>query len=141
MRNSITKKFGNIEITIGSYKGVPTHKWGNTVYKHRIVLVHKEKKISFSFYNSAFAYARGQKYLKGKDMSEALDCAISDAISYYDASSLENFIAEFGYEDYKEGRKVYKGCMDMFYKLTDDLGLSADNLFDIANYLQSELND
>lgn len=141
MRNSITKKFGNIEITIGSYKGVPTHKWGNIVYKHRIVLVHDEKSVSFSFYNSAFAYARRQEYLNGKDMSEALDCIISDAIDYYNATSADSFIREFGYEDYNEGKKVYKGCKDVFYKLTDDLGLSADDLFDIANYLQSELND
>jgi len=138
MKNETKIKVGDIELTVGSYKGVPTNKWGGWCYRHKIVVEYNNKRISFSFYNSQIAYSRRQEYLTARDMQEALDCAISDAIGYVNSRNFEDFCSEYGYNIYEEraaARRVYEGCGREYDKLTIDLGLSDDDLICISNYL------
>jgi len=137
MRNETKFKFGGIELTIGSYKGVPVNKWGGWCYKHKITIVREDKRVNFTFFNSQNAYSNGQEYLTERDMKDALDCIISDAICYYNSGGWNDFANEFGYEDYTKARRVYRACADTYVKLTDKLGIIPEDLFDIANYLRN----
>lgn len=136
MKNSVNFKFGNIELTVGSYKGVPTYKWDSWRYKHKITIVYNGKKANFTFYNSQNAYDNGQIYLTDGNMKDALDCIINDATTAYNCGSWHELAAEFGIEDYNEARRVYYACNRTYFKLTYVLDLSSDDLFDIENYLR-----
>lgn len=142
MRNSVTKNYNGHTIVIGAYKGVPCYKWGGWCYKHKIVIECNGKKANFPFYNSQYAYSNGQQYLNEKDIINAFDCIINDAIDFNNSVSIVDFLNEFGYEEdnLAEGKRVFRGCAMTFTKL-EELGLTTQDIYDIANYLRDELND
>lgn len=141
MKNSINLKFGDIELTVGSYKGVPINKWGGWCYKHKITIVRGDKKVNFNFFNSQIAYSKRQEYLTDRDMKDAFECIVDDAIVSYNYSNFIDFAENYGYDDYDEAKRVYYGCNRTFLKLNYVLDLEPDDLFDIANYLRNEYEE
>lgn len=143
MKNSVTRQWNGKTITIGSYKGVDTFKWGGWVYKHKIVVDCDGKKATFTFYNSQIAYSKRQNYLNEEDMLGAFENILDDAIAYDENSTKFEFLNAFGYGDddvsIAEGTKAFWGCLKTYGKL-HEIGLSTQDFYDIANYLRDELN-
>lgn len=68
---------------------------------------------------------------------QALYLFISYAYEFINVDSVEDVMNEFGYNDYKTAKKVFKGLEKAYYKCRK-FGLNDDDIIDILNELQDE---
>ena len=124
-----TIKYQDKEIQLSSeYLGI-AYPWGEKYKKeHHLVTVkinHQEAK--FDFYCN-------DKRLNAKDLKEALYFFLSDGMSFYNAGSIDEFAAEFGYDKPSQLLDAYEGCKDAWFKWKQ-FGINACNL---ADWLQEK---
>lgn len=131
---STTLTMCNHEIMITQKRGVPSKNWGHTRYKHAITLKtprHAAQK--FYFYSSRVDYQGEKSTLDNDGLKDALECFVSDATA--GDMDIDEFQGEFGYEKASDCIKAHKGCIATADKMAK-LGISGDDLYDIANALQ-----
>jgi hypothetical protein len=75
--------------------------------------------------------------VKNMNPVQAFYLFILDACEYINCDSVESVMSEFGYDDYKTAKKVFKGLENAYYKCRK-FGIDDDNMIDILNELQDE---
>ena len=106
---------------------------GGTVNQFKITLSYDGRSTSFDFFDSIYNYNQGKKLLLESELPWCLYCFISDALA--GQMSFDDFMGEFGYEDWKEGKRVWKACGKMSDKY-DDLFDDDFDIYDFINYIQ-----
>ena len=81
----------------------PAHK------KYRITLSYKGRTIHF-------VYQCNPQYSK-PTLEDCFECLVSDANAYNDFDSVDEFAREFGYDDMKQAKKIYRACQIQAEKL------------------------
>jgi hypothetical protein len=115
-----------IEITVSAKlveEGVqfPNSSVANMVHnKFRITVATEAAKISFFFYDSTANFNNGKTELNAGELEYTLHCLYSDAAA--GKSEYADFCSEFGYEEDKNSRKIWKACKTQAIK-ADKLGI------------------
>jgi hypothetical protein len=86
------------------YLGKSTQTSGN---KYQIIINYNNIKTSMIF---------NDNYLNKSEKKDFICCLILDSMSFENSNSLNDFMREFGYENEKEAKKAYNGCMKQFNK-------------------------
>lgn len=68
---------------------------------------------------------------------KALYIYTSDACDFMNINDVEDVMNEFGYEDYKDAKKVFKGLESAYYKCRRFIG-SDDDIISICDELREE---
>lgn len=89
----------------------------------------------FTWHDSISAWAEGERTMTERKYINAFSNALSDAISYLQCPTLEDFINEFGYdtEDYC-AEKVYEACGVMYNEFAQIF--SEQEMYDLSNELE-----
>lgn len=126
---TITLKSGStITATVTKYN-VPSF-WGT--YKNQGYTIHVKyngSRFSFHFWDSASNYETGAPC----DIRGALSCFASDTFAGMNAQTPKDIMDEFGYEDIKEARRVFKGVKEAQAK-AEAASMTEDDLSELANY-------
>ena len=69
------------------------------------------------------------------DMLSALRCFASDCITAVDCPTPEDVMSEFGYDDLKQARRIWKTCR-RYYENALEIDLTEDDLYQILEDLQ-----
>jgi len=104
--------------------------WGN--YKNQgytIRVNYNGSRFSFRFWDSVSNYETGAPC----DIRGALSCFASDAFAGMNANDANDIMDEFGYEDIKEARRVFKGVKEAQAK-AEAASMTEDDLSELANY-------
>ena len=99
-------------------------------YNNHIVYIYNtdtKKRCSFEFWNSIV----GGEITDERELLDAFNCFVSDA--HIGEDSYENFITEFGYEDGKFAKDVYKLCCKSLEQFDRVVGL---DICDVLNDLR-----
>lgn len=67
----------------------------------RITLTYKGKKAVFRFHDN---------YLNKSDKSDFIRCLLLDSEAYENARNIYDFMSDFGYENIREAKRIYKAC-------------------------------
>lgn len=120
-----TINYNGTEIKIGSQRQGEKDWNGYPKQYHRISLTINGNKVTFGYYcNDA--------KLNDNDKICALYCFVSDCISYANARDMQDFANEFGYDDYKELNKIWKGIKREYEKWQS---ITDIDILDFSNYL------
>ena len=124
-----TIKYQDKEIHLYSeYLGV-AYPWGEKYKKkHHLVTVRVDR------HEAKFDFYCNDRVLSAKDLKGAFYFFLSDGISFYNAGSIDEFAAEFGYDKPSQLLDAYEGCKDAWFKWKP-FGINAWNL---ANWLQEK---
>lgn len=79
----------------------------------------------------------GAKLVTTMKPLEALYLYVSDACSFMNVEDVEDIMNEFGYDDYKEAKKIFAALEKSYYKCRRFIG-DDNTICDIANDLQEE---
>ena len=98
-----------------TFKGYKSGVFGDNMTRpHFIVSIRTEdgNRTRFNFYGSFNDYQKGKKEMNRDDLRDALECFLSDGLSYDNAADFADFCAEFGYDEASEGRarRAFNGC-------------------------------
>ena len=105
----LLKKLG-IKITILSSK-IEYNKSVNRYNKYYYCKIsYNNFDFNIGFHDSVFNYYSNKRLNK----ADVLYSAIVDMQSYISCSNINDFITEFGYDDYKRGLRAYKACERTF---------------------------
>ncbi len=104
--------------------------WGT--YKNQgytIRVNYNGNRFSFRFWDSANNYETGAPC----DIRGALSCFASDTFAGMNANETADIMEEFGYEDIKEARRVFKGVKEAQAK-AEAASMTEADLSELANY-------
>lgn len=105
--------------------------WGDKyVKKHHYVIL----KCDDDDVQVEFDYYCNEQYLKPKDVANAVWCLAMDATSYANATDIDDFASEFGYDKVSRAIEVYNACKKSY----DDLCKFGFDVFDFCNWLQEK---
>ena len=83
-------------------------------HPHFVVTIKTDNgRTRFNFFASFKDYQDGKETMSRDDLKNALDCFLSDGLSYDNARDFSDFCAEFGYTEmsqYKQARAAFDGC-------------------------------
>jgi len=69
--------------------------------KFKITLTHNKQTISFNF---------NDNYKNDSTKNDFIYCLLLDSFSYYYNDNLNDFMNEYGYNDYNEAKRIYNAC-------------------------------
>ena len=98
-----------------TFKGNKSGVFGDKMtHPHFVVSIRTEdgNRTRFNFYASFNDYQKGKKEMNRDDLRNALECFLSDGLSYDYAADFADFCAEFGYNEASKGRarRAFNGC-------------------------------
>ena len=106
--------YNGIEFTMSARNlGEVFNVWGDkgTRYKYSVTICTQNGRTSFSYYDSINNYNNGITELDTDDLRRALECFLSDGMSYDCAYNFIEFCDELGYDtDSRRALRVYNGC-------------------------------
>lgn len=80
--------------------------------------------------NSAFGWRRFDPKKSAPTMKTVMDALLNDAHAYDENRDMADFIATFGYDDIKAGRRVWQACEEQYSKLQAFTGANFRALMD-----------
>lgn len=111
-------------------------KWGANRYCYNLTVIRKNGQRDFSFFDSEDHFDKDL----WPEITDAFEAVLSDAIAYVDNKNIDDFSLEFGYDKPSELIKAHEGCKYAYESLTENLGLTEDQLFTLVNELQEAEN-
>jgi len=99
--------------------------------RHIVTISHNKKRLSFEFWSSL---NEGELKTDESNVS-AFYCFLSDSCA--GEMDVFDFISEFGYEDIKEAKRIYKACEKSLLKFKN---VFACDLYELINEIQDTYN-
>jgi len=111
------------------------------VFKHKIVVTCEGRKAFFDFYGSVNEYYNGVDRYDDYRLVEVFETILSDAITYLNATDIDDMARELGITKPSEAYRVYNGCKRTYHKLKRVLRIDDDEFFELHNELINYIND
>lgn len=102
--------------------------WGDYVkQQHHCVVTCNGETVQFDYYCN-------DRQIGPKELINAMYCFASDGTSYANATDIDDFASEFGYEKVSKAIEVYNACKKSY----DDFQKFGIDIFDFTNWLQEK---
>lgn len=96
----------------------PNHSTDTKHNAWNVKIKYEGKSVTIPFYTSDKDYREGVKNYSSKDVLIWIHYILQDAHVVLEYSTSEEFKNDFGYEDLKTAKKVYKACENLMKKLS-----------------------
>lgn len=118
---------------LSEYRGVESAPWdrGNHPAFDIYMRVNGSEFAKFDYYGSIHDFHEGKEELQDWEHCSVAQMIMSDAATGYE--DFEDMCSNLGYEDNKESRAIYRGCVESYDKFDQVLRLRGDDLIDTYN--------
>ena len=114
------------------------YRQGMKRWNYRIKATIDGRCILFTWHDSIKSWKDNENTMTDEKYLTAFCCVLNDAIDYANASSVEDFAQEFGYEVNRQTRKIYEMCRESYDNLRNIF--TDEEIIDIVNAVDTIIN-